>query len=184
MNILKNIFIRLGISIATFLIFSGWYTTRLSMKNVVSVGLSQDNYNSTVLITTQGSEYKDALVNGVVGYLKPKPDYIKVTDVNRLLSVGIESWDAILIFHTLEMSKPPHTLSKFVEKNYNSDKVCILSTSISSKVKIDDAGSLTGASRMEELSTHLSPIISFLDDTLNLSQVGKSSLNQQSKYEF
>lgn len=177
MIVLRKILIGLGILIAAFLIFSAWYAIRFSMKDVVSAEFRSDNSTSTVLIATQGSKYKDALADGVVHYLKAKPVYVKVSDVSILPSVELENWDAILIFHTWEMSKPPQSVLEFLEKSYNPDKVFVLSTSGSGEEKIDGVDAITGASRMKELSTHLRAVLDFLD-TLDLGQTEKSSLNQ------
>ncbi|MEP1096591.1 MAG: hypothetical protein ABJG78_15855 [Cyclobacteriaceae bacterium] len=177
MTILKKILIGLGIALIAFLTFSVWYTIRFSMTDVISTEVRPDNFKSTVLIATQGSKYKDAMVDSVVHYLKSKPVFVKISDVKGLSSVEPENWDAILIFHTWEMSKPPQSVLEFVEKNYNPEKVFVLSTSFSSEERIDGVDATTGASKMQEVPTHLTTVISFLDDKLDLDQSEKDSLD-------
>jgi len=53
-----------------------------------------------VLIATQGSEFKDAVVAGVVDHLKRKGAYIKVIDVSALPQVNENKWNAVVVLHT------------------------------------------------------------------------------------
>lgn len=166
MSLDKKIIIGLGVIVIFIVILSCWYKISHSMKLVPPIEINTKYFGQNVLIATQGSKYKDAIVNGVVDYLLSKPVYIKIIDVSNLNKVTINEWNAIVILHTWEISKPPIAVKEFLKDNYSSNQIIVLSTSGNGDEKITDVDAITGASLLRDVPNHVDTIIDMLDNLL------------------
>lgn len=156
-----------GITLSTLVLFFVWYNLKYAMDEVSTYEINSPKTEQKVLIATQGSEYKNALVDGIVDHLKTKEIFIRVTDISNLIEVDTADWNIIIILHTWEMWKAPEVVSQFIDEYYNPDKVFVLTTSGAGDEKIQGVDAITGASIMEELPDHLDILIHLLDDHLS-----------------
>ncbi len=176
MSLDKKIIIGVGVLVIFIAMLSCWYKFSHSMKLVPPFEINTKYVENNVLIATQGSKYKDAVVKGVVDYLTTKPVYIRVIDVSKLNEVNTDAWNAIVVLHTWEMSKPPKEVKEFLKNNYNSNNIFTLTTSGNGDEKIKGVDAITGASLLKEVPNHVQLLINKLDNKLFVKN--KSDNNQ------
>jgi len=111
------------------------------------------NGANKVLIATQGSDFKDLLLDELLDNLKEGDLYIKGIDISELDSIDSADWDAVILIHTIEKSRVPKVIDRFL-KSANNDKLVVVMTSGSGnwKPKNDDIDVITSASKDEEIT--------------------------------
>lgn len=120
-----------------------------------------------VLIATQGSEFKDAVVAGIVDHLKQRHTYIKVIDVAALPQVNEDKWNAVVVIHTWQIWKPQPDAKAYLGRVKDLSKVIVLTTSGGGDYKIEGVDAITSASVMADISTHTLDINNRLDSILD-----------------
>ena len=136
------------------------------MHKVDAYELNRGSHSQTLLIATQGSTYKDAIVKGIVDAYKAKPVYIKVIDVTDLPGVKVEDWDAFVILLTWQKGKPQKEAATFLKKYYQKDKMFVMTTSAGGRGKVEGVDGLTGPSIMENVPERITIFTSKLSDVL------------------
>jgi hypothetical protein len=126
-----------------------------------------------ILIATQGSAYKNALVEGVIEATKERQLTIEVIDVSLLSNVKIEDWDAIVIMHTWENWQPQIDAARFSQRHANLDKVIFLATSGQGELTIPGVDAITSASLLADVPKHVTDIVSKIDTVLAASASGQ-----------
>ena len=119
-----------------------------------------------VLIATQGSEYKNALVTDLVARLKARPTRIKVIDVTHLKDIHVDDWNAVVIVHTWQIGKPQPDAKAFVENKDVLRKLIVVTTSGSGEEKLPGVDALSSASSMQDLQTIVDRVSRRLDAVL------------------
>lgn len=106
-----------------------------------------------LLIASQGSKFKNSLVESVIAELAEDSLYIRLIDVTSLGDVLEKEWDAVLIMHTTEQWKLQPDVKEYLGRAQNLEKVILVTTSGSGEWKSDeyDVDILTSASKSEEL---------------------------------
>lgn len=122
-----------------------------------------------VLIASQGSGFKNALVEGLSTNLEQRQIYIKVLDVTVLSEVSEEDWDAVVLIHSVEMSKLQPDVKAFLDRTHDLDKVILITTSGPGTWKTNDydVDIITSASKKEELPGLTKEILKRLDVLLS-----------------
>lgn len=143
--------------------------------------INSEMEQNSLLIATQSSDYKNAIVDTIVKYYRTQPIYIKVTDVSNLPKVDEFSWDAILILHTWEMNKPQSDTETFFNKVKDKNKVVVLATSGGGDLMMDGVDGITGASVLENVLTKVEQINGRLDELLILKQKMLETILSQSR---
>lgn len=108
-------------------------------------------YRHHLLIATQGSDFKNAVVDSVIVALKQDSVYIKVTDVSTLPQIDEKDWSAIVILHTWENWKPQKDADVFIKRFPSQKKVIVVSTSGSGTQHLKGTDGLSAASRQSEI---------------------------------
>lgn len=140
------VFLALGIvSIGTL----SWYAAHFSMEPATGFEVNSDTLRTRVLIATQGSAFKNAVVTKVVDSLKSESLYFKVIDVSFLPSISESDWDAIIILHTWEYSKPPATVKDFISGIGKREKIMVVTTSGSDSM-MEGVDGISSASKPSE----------------------------------
>jgi hypothetical protein len=129
------------------------------MEPVEPFAINDPGLEHRVLIATQGSAYKDAIVAGLVADLKTRPVYIRVIDVSALPEIREQDWSAIVVIHNWENWKPQPDAAAFINHVRDRHKLIVLSTSGDGDMKIEGLDAITSASRMNEVPTHVAEII-------------------------
>lgn len=167
MKITKKILLGLIIFLGLFFLFTLWYDYTYKMDVVESYEINSANFPKKVLIASQGSEFKNAVVAGVIDSHKTQSVYFKVIDVTLLENINVNDWNALIILHTWEIMKPPFVVQDFIEINQDKlQKIIVVSTSAEGTFKIEEVDAFTGASIIEEIpdfiekvNTKLAPLL-------------------------
>lgn len=162
----KKILIVSGAVLLSFVLFVLWYGVTYAMDEVSTEEFNDSSLSDKVLIATQGSKYKNKVVDEVVNQLKDKPIYIKVMDVSHLDQIKEEEWNAIVILHTWENWKPEPHSTEFVERSNDKSKLFVISTSGSGDNHLDDVDGITSASNLDEVTDDAKKIVSFVEKCL------------------
>ena len=103
---------------------------------------------SAVLIATQGSEYKDAVVRALVDGLRRRSVYVRVADVSALPGIAETDWNVIVVVHTWQMGKPEPHAREFVERVKDRSKLVVLTTSGGGDEKMPGVDAISAASEV------------------------------------
>jgi menaquinone-dependent protoporphyrinogen IX oxidase len=106
-----------------------------------------------VLIATQQSAFKDAVVAGIVEKLGKDSCYVKVIDLKKLAGESIAHYDALVIVTTCKMWRLNRHVRKFFKHLPEKDEgKIILLTTIAQKYdsKMGQVDAITSASKMEQ----------------------------------
>jgi hypothetical protein len=163
----KKLILAVAASVVVILTLLTWYKFHYSMDVAESFEVNAPEQKIKVLIATQGSDFKDAVVAGVVDYLKHKPVYIKVIDTSSLPQVTEAQWHAIVVIHTWENLKPPAEVAAYFARANSLNKVVTLTTSGNSSYKMDGIHAISAASEMKEVAARVADINNRLEAILN-----------------
>ncbi len=102
-----------------------------------------------VLIATQRSEFKEAVVSRVVEDLEKDLCYVKVIDLKRLEDEPATDYDAIVVVNTCKAWRLTGDASKFVKAFPDKDRVFLLTTAGGEdwKPKAVEVDAITSASK-------------------------------------
>lgn len=168
MNTKKKIIKGLIVLVIGLLGFGTWYDWYYSMEVAKTYEVNPQVQQPSLLIATQGSTFKNAIVEKIVEHYSSHPMYVKVVDVAELEKVDVSVWNAILILHTWEMYKPPLEVGTFINNLDNQNKIVVLTTSGDSEYKMENVDAITGASVMDEVPAQVEEIKKRLDVVLGL----------------
>lgn len=161
MKALKIVLIVIGSLIALFVITFGIYLLLNIQGKAESFEVGNPELEQKVLIASQGSDFKNVLVDSLTTHLKEKPLYIKVVDVSALGNVNEEEWDALVLIHACQQYKINPDVKKYLDKAKNLSKVILVITSGSGEWKTDEyeVDIFTSASKLNELNSLVSSIL-------------------------
>ncbi len=137
------------------LIIAGGFKLMFSQKTAETFEINKPDNNTHILIATQGSKFKEKLVEKVIGNFNNKKVYIKGIDVSLLNNININDWHSILIINSIESGKLEKNVEKFIQKNITEEKIVLVTTSGSGKWKSDDyeIDSISTASKINKLES-------------------------------
>lgn len=169
MKVLKIVLLAIGCIILVFIILFLVYL-RMNKQGVIeSSEIGSPEFEQKVLIASQGSDFKNALVEGLITKLKQRQIYLKVLDVTALSELSKDDWDAMVLIHSVEMSKLQPDVKAFLDRAHDLDKVILIITSGPGTWKTDDydVDIISSASKKEELSVLTKDILERLDMLLS-----------------
>jgi hypothetical protein len=154
MKVLKKILIVLGSLIVLFIIVFGIYLLMNRQGVAESFEVGSADMSKKILIASQGSEYKNLMVDTLTSRLKGEDIYISVIDISGLNQINQKDWDAEIIIHTTEGYKLPVPVKEYLDSIENPDEVILLVTSGSGQWKPESykVDILTSASKVAEIS--------------------------------
>ncbi len=154
-------------SIILLIFFAGfwvWYEYTYSMDTVIPFEVNDSNLETKVLIASQGSSFKDSLVQGVLRHYEKDTIYFKIIDVYTLFTVNINKWDALVIINSWEYGSPPRNVKNFIKDHPDQlDKLIILSTVGSSNIALEDVDVISGESIIEKTPKYTNIVVKRLD---------------------
>ncbi len=136
------------------------------MEVATSFEVNDPTYPNHILIATQGSDFKDSVVDQVISDLKTQPVYIKVIDVSELPSIQEGEWTLMIILHTWEYSKPQQDAKEFIGRITDKEKLIVLSTSGEGNCKIEGIDGISSASRPADVTIKAKEITRRVNDLL------------------
>jgi hypothetical protein len=150
--------------VAAILLFSAWYWVHYSMSAAHSFVVN--GAGPRVLIATQGSEFKDAVVAGLIERLKTRDAHVKIIDVSELPATNLSDWSAVVVIHTWEMRKPPTPVKAFIDRVGHNQKLIVLTTSGAGDFKMPGVDAISSASKMVDVPARVADISAKLDAIL------------------
>jgi hypothetical protein len=150
----SRVLVMIATAVALLLVtgFAFSYLAQHGMKPSPSYESGVPSLPHHVLIATQGSPFKDRLVQGLVAQLAARATYVKVIDVTDLSGIQEKDWQAIVILHTWEIGKPPGAVSAFVARAAERDKIIDVTTSGSGREKLPGIDAMSSASVVDDVS--------------------------------
>jgi Na+-transporting methylmalonyl-CoA/oxaloacetate decarboxylase gamma subunit len=152
--------------VLAFLLFAVWYRSYYAMEVAPAYEVNSPALAQKLLIATQGSAYKDAVVDDLVSRLRGQPVYVRVVDVSSLPDVDEANWTAILVVHTWEYQRPQPAARDFIERAKDRKKLVVLTTSGEGNQAMEGVNAVTSASSMnniiadvDALMTRLAPLL-------------------------
>jgi len=168
MNRLRKIIYGILLVLGLLVLFGTWYNFKYSMDKVLGYTVNDVSARTSLLIATQGSEFKNTLTENVVNEYKQDSIFINVIDISKLDEIKPEDYSAILLIHTWENWKPPMAIKKFIDGNQdNLGKIVVLTTSGEGTNKIDEVDAITGESIKENIESFTNRIIERLNILLS-----------------
>lgn len=169
MKVLKIVLIVIGgiVALVFILFFIYWMANKQGVIESFDVGDPQ--LAQRVLIASQGSDFKNALVESLTAHLQEQKVFIKVIDVTGLGAVNEDEYEAVVLIHTVEQWKLHPDVKAYLDRTKDLDKIVLVSTSGSGdwKTKDYDVETVTSASKTEEFSTLIPLILERLDAILS-----------------
>lgn len=127
------------------------------------------------LIATQGSAYKDAIVDTLTQHLQATPLYLRVVDISQLTSVDEREWDAIVLLHSWERWQPPPAVQQFVERLKERGKLVVLTTSGSGDSRMACVDAVTSASELSRAHGDAEELLGRVERVLAAAPVSRAS---------
>ncbi|MFH1038351.1 MAG: hypothetical protein V1789_06770 [PVC group bacterium] len=158
--------------ISLMIIIFGVYLLVHRQRTAAHFEVNSPELEKKMLIATQGSAFKDAVVAAVVKEVGSRPIYIKVIDVSKLDGVEEDRWDAVVLIHTTEAWKLQPDVERFLSRAKDPGRVILVTTSGSGEWKADDfdVDTITSASRPAEQEPVAAAIVgrlsTLVDNTL------------------
>ena len=171
----RTILIVAAILIAAALGFMTWYRAHFSMDVARAFETTAPESAPRVLVATQGSRFKDAIVAGLVENLQARPAYVKVIDVSQLPTIQEGEWNAIVLLHTWEMGQPPAAVQAFIARTQQRDKLVALTTSGSARERLQDVDAISSASTQADVPARVAEISRRVDAILETSAASERS---------
>lgn len=144
-----------------------WNEHAHAMRIAGSFDVGDASRPQHVLIATQGSAFKDAVVAGVVAALQSRPINVHVIDVSALREVRAEDWNAIIILHTWEFGRAQKDASSFADRLRDKGKLIVVTTSGSGREKLPGIDAISAASVMDDTPARVAEITARLDALLH-----------------
>lgn len=130
-----------------------------SMRPAQPYESGQRGAGPSVLIATQGSDYKDAVSRALVNQLAARPAYLKVIDVSALPPVFEREWDAIVLLFSWERRRPEPHARTFVERCSDREKLVVLTTSGGGDERLPLVDTVTSASELQRADADATELV-------------------------
>jgi hypothetical protein len=163
----RTLLLTVAVLIVAAIGFATWYRAHFSMDTARAFEVNDRQASPHVLIATQGSKFKDAVVAGVVDRLKSRGAYVNVIDISALRGVDDGEWDGLVLLHTWEMGKPPTEVQAFVDRARGSGKLVALTTSGAGDFRIDGIDAISSASVVTDAAARAGDILVRLEPILD-----------------
>ena len=153
MKFLKIALIIAGSIIIILVIIFGIYLLVNKQGVIEPLEIGQPEAAKKVLIASQGSEFKEALVKELVSYFKTTEVYVKIVDVTVLEDIEESGWDAVVLIHTTEMDRLQPDVKAYLDRVQDYGRVILITTSGPGTWKTEEyyVDIITSASVKEEL---------------------------------
>jgi len=147
---------------------AGWYLAQHSMDAASGFEVNDPQATQRVLIATQGSTFKDAVVTGLVDSLRPRGIHVKVVDIAALPDVAENDWNAIVILHTWEMGRAPAAVTAFARNIRERRKLLVLTTSGAGDMRLAGVDVISSASRMPDVPQRVQQLLESIDGVIRV----------------
>lgn len=87
------------------------------------------NAENRILLASQGSEFKNYLVENIIENNKDENSYFSIVDCTALEDENAANWDVVIIIHIMQIHKMPAKARKFLAEVKDLSSVMLVSTS-------------------------------------------------------
>ncbi|MGY3778567.1 hypothetical protein [Isobaculum melis] len=119
------------ISACIFLFLGGAFTYRYMRTQGIAESQTinkEEKSDTKVLILTQQSSFKDAVMEEVEKQFKGKDILIQIQDISTISQVKQSEWDGILLVTTVQSNDLPEKAVRFIKEEADFDKVQLFVT--------------------------------------------------------
>jgi hypothetical protein len=140
---------------------SGWSLKSLfAQEKAEELEANSPDLPIKVLIATQGSSFKKALVARLVEAIGDLPAYVRVADLSGLAAVNPKEWKAVVVVSACESSRLHLDAEAFAKRIEKGDNVVVVVTSGSGRwtpedCPVDCISAASRKSRVEALAAEI-----------------------------
>jgi hypothetical protein len=163
----RRVLLVVALTLVALVASAGWYLVRNSMSVARAFEVNDPRAATRVLVATQGSAFKDAVVAGVVGQLQTRGAYVKVIDLSSLSTVREDEWNAIVMVHTWEMGQAPAEVKRFAAAVRERRKLVGFATSGRGDFRLEGVDVISSASRMADVPARVADLTRSIDGVLD-----------------
>ena len=172
---MKRIVIGIGIIVCLAvitLLAAGCYRTLFAQKVAHTFDVNSPDLATHLLIATQGSAFKDAVVAALVKELEQRPIYIKIIDVSDLSTIVEAEWQAFVIVNTCQSGQLQPDVAAFLMRTAIPANVMLATTSGSGRWQPEGpvTDSISSASRKGHVQFIVTEIVSQVTGILEKSK--------------
>ena len=166
---MKKFIVGIGILFIGIAVFFALYLFAHKPTIIQERELGNPDMVRKVLIASQGTDFKNMLIDALTTHLQQEDVYIKIIDITQLPTIDHTRFSAILILHDIEFGHAPHAVQTFLNTQPSYKRIICVSTSGSEtqKEKDRDIDTITSASKAETLPKVLSELISRITLLIN-----------------
>ena len=126
------------------------------------------NAQLKVLIASQGTEFKNKLLNDLILQLQSDKKYISIIDVTSLEKENVSDWNVIVIIHTTRAHQMPKSVKNYLKKSTNLSEVILIATSGGGDEMVAEfeVDAISTASRLDVTDQIIESIIIKVDEIL------------------
>ena len=127
------------------------------------------NAPKKVLIASQGSDFKNILLEDMVGQLKSDNIYMSIIDCTSLKKDNSTDWNAIVIIHTTKVHQMPKYVSTYLQRFSDLSRFILVSTSGGGDEMITEfeVDAISTASRLSDANKIASRVVSKVENILS-----------------
>jgi hypothetical protein len=168
MKIIKTIIIVVAAIVFLLIVLFGIYLVTHRQGVIKASEIVNPEASKSILIASQGSKFKNELVDSITARLRNKPLSVKVIDVTTLHEISEADFSAFVIIHTTEKWEMPTDVKKFLDRAKDLKKILLVTTSGDGNWKTKDCSVdvITSASARSELRVLPGRISAWVDSTL------------------
>lgn len=173
MKALKIVLIVIGVLVVLIVALFAVFWLIYKQGVVEPYALGNPNADTKVLIASQGSDFKNTLVDSLTSRLADESMYMKVIDVTGLGEVNENDWDAVVLIHTTENWRLQSDVKAYLDRVHGLSKIIVVTTSGSGEWKSEDydVDVVTSASKTEELPGMVKHIVARLEQIMHVVSV-------------
>jgi len=125
-----------------------------------------------VLILTQGSDFKDAIVTKTTGSLLDQGVFVRVLDVKEAKKQSPDDWDAVLMIFTLSIGKDDAKAKAFMQAHPDADNIITVRTQGTEETypMAENVDGISAASVMSEVNATTELVWAHLSQLLGLDE--------------
>lgn len=165
----KKILTFLSIVVLCILGYSIWYVNKYSMSIIDTQVISSKMAEHKILVASQGSDFKNVLLDSLLQRISSPDRYIKVTDATKA-SLEELNYDAYILIHTWEIYHPPACITFLLQQIDEHESVFSISTSGSGHLQLPEIDGISGASVLTNIEPMIDSTSTWLDKVLTAKQ--------------
>ena len=160
----RKILLAVGVLLAAAVLFCLGYWLRYRQGVIQPDSFTAPGAARRVLVASQGSDYKQALVAKLAARLQQDSTSVQVIDVTALPTVNEAEYDAIVLVCSIEFYAAPKDVAAFIAAASRPERIVLVTTSGQGDMGPQECriDAITGASRPADLDAKVAAIIARL----------------------